>query len=283
MRARLTSTISLVALLALNASAQLFGGNLLPGQAGGPAATSLPKTNNQIQNGAANTISADKYVGNAGANGGPLDFGADVKCGDMQVGKLKFQYGAFVGTRTNGGADCGGLLIRGGFQLGADCSIKAGHSLRWLQVFTETKGASVHSEVDGSPLYPNFTLNGYDSLLYDNPNDVFANPNTPDTLSFESALVCFEDANPNILNVVCSFMWGYDIDVANKTIKNETAGFFSNGSVTNNFQQTFNDAYGNPYLLQMGCDDCFECVPEPGTWLMLVSGTSILVLRRRRK
>ncbi len=286
-----------VAFAAAPVQAQTFGGNLLPNQNPTPnpsGANDLPKTFQQIQSTAVNTRRADQYVGNAGANGGPFrqptaGVQPPVTCDGMTVGTMYFEFGAFTGTRTDSGNPMGGMLIRGGFQLDPLCQLAPNHSLRWLQVYRETGGTGT-TTVDGNPLYPNHTQAGYDALLFDAPNDVWSppNPNAPPTsIQFESALVCFDNANPMALHALGSFLWGYNIDNANQTITGEYALIFT-PPLTSLLTTTFNNEFGpmgtrgQGWTLDSMCSDCFRCVPEPAVLIVFALCFAPLLNRRLR-
>jgi hypothetical protein len=289
-------------LVAAPSSAQTFNGasnHLLPNQNPSPTPSGpndLPKTFQQIQATATNTRTATRYVGNAGANGGPFrgqpsggGVQPPVTCNGHVIGTMYFEFGAFTGTRTDSGLPMGGMLIRGGFTFDPLCALAPGHELRWLQVFRETGGAG-QTTIDGNPLYPNHTQAGYDALLFDAPNDVWSPPaaNAPPTrLEFESALVCYDTANPKALHAIGSFLWGYDIDNANQTINNEYALIFTPGP-TALLTTTFNNEFGpsgtrdTGWSLDNNCSSCFECVPEPLTVAIFALTFSPLLNRRLR-
>ena len=291
--------VTALLLFTTSAFAQLFGGNLLPGQnpdPNPPTANTLPKTINQIQSTALGNDVVRRYVGNAGANGGPLSASAVFNCpGIGKIGDLVFQYGAYTGEFPNRPPDsAGGMLIRGGLKLAPLIKVKPGHTLRYVQVFKETGGAGT-TTIDSpgaQPLYPNHTLNGFTPLFFDAPADDFDNAQVPTAIDFETALVCFKNDKPKELFALGVFQWGYEIDVPNKTIKNEylLLGNFPTG-LTALLSNTFDKEFGatgtrdTGWTLTAGeCPDCFEVIPEPATLLLFALGAAPalrLVWRRR--
>lgn len=253
-----------------------------------PAEGDLPKTLGEIDaqtGGSAKNFKVQKYVGNAGANKGPLNYKSDVKCNNKKIGKINFDYAAYTGDSGAGANNSGGMLIRGGFQFDALCTLKKGHKLRWLQTYIEVGGGN-QSTVDGVPLYTDFTNPAYDAFLWDAPTDPFG-ANNISSILFESALVCFDEKDPKKLFVVGSFIWGYDVDNPNKTVKNEYAKLWT-GNTTGTFNGIFDSEFGakgtrdTGWSLTMGCDDCFQCVPEPGSICALSMGALVLLRRRKR-
>ena len=286
--------VAVLLLFTASAFGQLFNGNLLPGQNDGTDGPNvLPKTINQIQSTAADSDVVRRYVGNAGANGGPLSASAVFNCpGIGKIGDLVFQYGAYTGEFPNGPPDsAGGMLIRGGLKLAPLIKVKPGHTLRYVQVFKETGGAGT-TTIDGNPLYPDHTQTGFTPLFFDAPVDGFANLVVPDRIDFETALVCFKNDKPKELFALGVFQWGYEIDVPNKTIKNEylLLGNFPTG-LTVLLSNTFDKEFGatgtrdTGWTLTAGeCPDCFEVIPEPATLLLFALGAAPalrLVWRRR--
>lgn len=277
-------------LFVTGAFAQTFNGNLLPGQ------NDLPKNTNQIQNTAVNAYTARKYVGNAGANGGPLSASSVLNCPPIgKIGDLVFQYGAFTGEfpgRPQNSA--GGMLIRGGLKLAPNIQLKPGHTLRWVQVFKETGGAGTTTidSTGNQPFYPNHTLAGFTPLFFDGPADDFDNQVIPTAIDFETALVCFENKNPKNLFALGVFQWGYKIDKNNKTITDEYLLLPNFPTpLTALLSNTFNAEFGpagtrdTGWTLQAGgCPDCFEVIPEPAT--LMLFGIGVLpvwrALRRQR-
>lgn len=279
---RILFMLVLASTLVAGALAQTFNGNLLPGQNDGTGgANVLPKTLQQIQSTAASARTVRKYVGNAGANGGPLKKTAVLECqGIGKVGDLVFEYGAWTGETTGGTQNTrGGMIIRGGLKLAPLIQVKPGHTLQWLQVYKET-GGTARTTVDGTPLYPDHTLTGFTPLLFDAPSDHFQNPNIPNAIDFETALVCFKNDDPKKLKSIGVLQWGYKIDKANETITNEylLLGNFPT-PLTALLSNTFNAEFGangtrdNGWtLLAGGCPDCFVVVPEPATLTLFALG-----------
>lgn len=295
---RASGSAALIFAVAFNAAtslAQTFGGNLLPNQAapvGPPGPNQLPKTIMEIQNTAVDTDMVQKYVGNAGANGGPFRgqptggfMQPPVLCEGMPVGTMYFEFGAYTGNLGGMNGDSGGMVIRGGFKFNNDKKLNPGHSLRWLQAFRETGGNNT-TTIDGNPLYPNHSLAGYDSLFFDAPADVFTNPNTPDSIVFEAALVCFDNANPMALHALGSFLWGYNIDKVNKTITGEYALIFTpplGGLLTTTFTNEFGPmgTRGMGWTLDSNCADCFMMIPEPNVLILVGQGLALVLIGRR--
>lgn len=285
---RLFAVLCTTMLAALSAHAQLFNGNLLPEQNYGTnGATGLPKNTQQIQDSSVNAYTAQTYVGNAGANGGPLSRSSTVTCGPNTIGSMYFQYGAFTGAFPGDPANsAGGMLIRGGFTLNGSWQLAPNHALRWLQYFTETGGEGI-TTIDGSPLYPNHTQAGYNALLFDGPVDAFANAQVPTAVNFESALVCYDINDPKALHSIGSFLWGYQIDKPNQTILGEYALVFT-PPLTATFLTTFNNEFGatgtrDPgWTLDASCADCFVAVPEPASCVLVLLGGGLCLLFRRR-
>jgi len=286
--------VAVLLLFTASAFGQLFNGNLLPGQNDGTDGPNvLPKTINQIQSTAADSDVVRRYVGNAGAKGGPLSASAVFNCPSIgKIGDLVFQYGAYTGEFPNKPLDsAGGMLIRGGLKLAPLIKVKPGHTLRYVQVFKETGGAGT-TTIDGNPLYPDHTQTGFTPLFFDAPVDGFANLVVPDRIDFETALVCFKNDKPKELFALGVFQWGYEIDVPNKTIKNEylLLGNFPTG-LTALLSNTFDKEFGatgtrdTGWTLTAGeCPDCFEVIPEPATLLLFALGAAPalrLVWRRR--
>jgi len=276
------------------AQAQLFNGKLLPGQNNGAIdANRLPKTSAQIQP-LTGTDTLDRYVGNAGANGGPLtapSFGVQgpVSVGGNNIGTIKFEYGAFTGHFPGDAADSdGGMVIRGGFTFNNQWKLAPNHELRWLQYYRET-GGQARTTVDGDPLYANHALAGVSSLFYDAPVDAFANAQVPTAIDFEAALVCYDAAKPKELHAVGSFLWGYDIDKANKTITDEYALIFT-APLTVTFKNTFATEFGAAGTEDTGwtIDEnnaaaCFMMIPEPVSSLAFAALCLGLALTARRR
>lgn len=278
-----------VVVLCFTASAfgQLFNGKLLPGQNDGSGgANVLPKTMNQIQNTAVSNDVVRKYVGNAGANGGPLSANAVLNCPPIgKIGDLVFQYGAYTGEFPNRPQNsAGGMLIRGGLKLAPNIKVKPNHTLRYVQVYRETggQGLTTIDSSGNSPFYPNHTLNGFTPLFFDAPADDFDNAQVPTAIDFETALVCFDNNKPKDLFALGVFQWGYQIDKANKTILNEyllLPNFPT--QLTALLSNTFNAEFGANgtrdtgwTLTAGGCPDCFQVVPEPTTLLLFALGAA---------
>lgn len=296
---RILFVLVLASTMVAGALAQTFNGNLLPGQNDGTGgANVLPKTRQQIQNTASPTPSRTvrEYVGNAGKNGGPLKKTAVLECqGIGKIGDLVFEYGAWTGETTGDTQNTrGGMIIRGGLKLAPLIQVKPGHTLQWLQVYKETGGTAT-TTVDSDPsdpLYPDHTLTGFTPLFFDAPSDQFENPDTPDAIDFETALVCFKNDDPKNLKSLGVFQWGYKIDKSNKTITNEylLLGNFPT-PLTALLSNTFNAEFGANgtrdkgwTLLAGGCPDCFVVVPEPATLTLFALGAMPLwrALRRQR-
>lgn len=285
-----TAVFALVAVLVSSALAQTFNGNLLPG------VNDLPKKISEIQSTAADHDQVQAYVGNA--SNGPLKKTATFECpGFGKVGDLVFEHAAYTGNYGGGGPNtAGGMVVRGGLKLAPLVQVKPGYTLRWLQVYKET-GGSGKTTVDGAdplnpPLYPDHTLTGFTPLFFDSPADVFTNPNAPDKIEFHTALVCFKNDEPKKLKSFGVFQWSYEIDKANKTIKNDTLTLPNFPSpltalLSNTFDAEFgaNGTRGKGWTLQeASCPDCFVVVPEPGTLALFALGAMPLwrSLRRQR-
>lgn len=186
------------------------------------------------------------------------------------------------------------MQIRGGLKLAPLIQLKPGHTLRWVQVFKETGGAGTTTidSTGAQPLYPNHTLSGFTPLLYDGPADDFGNRQIPTAIDFETALVCFANNNPKNLFALGVLQWGYKIDVANKTIKDEyllLPNFPT--TLTALLSNTFNAEFGpsgtrdTGWTLQAGgCPGCFQVIPEPATLTLFALGALPVwrALRRQR-
>jgi len=201
-----------------------------------------------------------------------------------KVGTVDFEYAPYTGDFDGGaGNDFGGAIIRGGFKAGPDiCDPPAGATYRWLQHIIVTGDQTVDT-IDGDPLYPNFTLAGYDALLFDAPGrgplgTTFKN------LSWlaESALVCVVGKD---IYAIGSFLWGFDIktDAGTTTVSSFVPQLWSSG-VTASFATRFNAEFGasgtrdTGWTLKEGC--C--CIPEPSAPMLVLIGLPIIGWIKRR-
>lgn len=201
-----------------------------------------------------------------------------------KIGTLNFEYAPYTGDFSGGaGNDFGGAIIRGGFKAGPDiCDPPAGATFRWLQRII-VSGDSTSDTIDGDPLYPDFTLAGYDALLFDAPG---RGPlgTTIKNVSWlaESALVCVVDKN---IYAIGSFLWGFDITTAagTTTVSSYVPQLWSSG-VTSSFATRFKAEFGasgtrgKGWTLQEGC--C--CIPEPSVPMLVLVGLPIVGWIKRR-
>ncbi len=234
-----------------------------------PTPDKLPININKIEPNAATDKILQAYVGDI------IPFQRDVFCPGTKtyIGQLNFDFAGWTGTRevTIDGklvvVDVGGAIIRGGFILGPDSQIVDGFGLRWLQTVKITPPGSLHVDPDKTgkppgPFYPLFPTKGVNVPLFDPPN-VFQTETL--TFNFESAVVCVDIKNPNNVQYLGSFQWGYRI---NKDKVTPEAPHDWMEKPTDNWFAAIKNDFPDLKVTQ----GCCIVVPGPPTWLLMLLG-----------
>ncbi|MBI4578501.1 MAG: hypothetical protein HY718_02295 [Planctomycetes bacterium] len=208
----------------------------------------------------------------------------DITCpGETKkLGMMKFEYAPYTGDFDGGNLNnFGGAIIRGGFtKTDEACETAPGWSYRWLQHLV-ISGDQTRDTIDGDPLYPDYTLAGFDALLFDAPGrGPLGTSFTNLTWRAESALVCVKD---KAIKVIGAFTWGFNIvtNEGNTTVTGFSPQGWSN-TIPAGLSTRFTAEYGpsgtvdTGWTLESGC--C--CIPEPST-LLLLAACPLLALRRR--
>ncbi|NQT21068.1 MAG: hypothetical protein HQ592_15275 [Planctomycetes bacterium] len=270
-----TRSLAIAALIPLVVSASLaVASELLPSTP--PPGFTLQQVNPQVI--ATNKVKINEYTE------AKTSHSWDVVCPQNNVtfGTVEFQYAPFKGDFDGGNdKDFMGAIINGGFKKTKDpCELIPGTTFRWLQHIIVDSDKNEHDDdkIDGSPLYPNFTMAGFTATLFDAPGR--GTPFYDETLSWlaESALVCVNGKN---ISLIGSFLWGFDIVTkdGNTTVEGDPPSLWSS-YVTSSLKSQFQSEYGGAgWTIKQGC--C--CVPTPGALALLLVGVVMVGgLRVRR-